>query len=157
MLTSIKRYFQEHLRLDAAPPGPEEREHRLQLATTALLLEMARVDMTDQQVEEEAIIRAVRERFELPDEEIGEVLDLAREEAASSTDYYEFTSLINKAYTVEQRTDLVEHMWQVAAADGRIDMYQEALVRKLADLLYVPHREFIAGKRRVLRGVSGGS
>lgn len=150
MLASIRRYFDAYLRPGHEPVPGEEREHRVQLATTALLLEMARVDRTDQQVEVKAIVRAVRERFDLSPAEIDELLELAREEAWRSTDYFEFTSLINDAYDAAERVALVEHMWQVATADGRIDKYQEALVRKLADLLYVPHRDFIAAKLRVL-------
>lgn len=150
MLASIKHYFQQHLLPGDHDSSGEVREERVRLAATALLLEMARVNEDDDPDEFAAIIQAVRERFGLPGEAVDELLALAREEAYQSTDYYEFTSLINSHYDIAERVSLVEHLWQVAAADGHVDKYQEALIRKLADLLYVPHREFIATKLRVV-------
>jgi len=44
---------------------------------------------------------------------------------------------------------VVEMLWRVAFADGRIDRYEEALVRKIAELIYVPHRDFIRARHRV--------
>ena len=52
-------------------------------------------------------------------------------------------------FTPEQKVSVVEMLWQVAYAEGRLDPYEEALVRKIADLIYVPHREFIQAKHRI--------
>ena len=58
----------------------------------------------------------------------------------------EFTSLINSNYTLEQKVSLVECLWRIAYADETLHKYEEHLVRKIADLLYVPHSAFIAAK-----------
>jgi len=62
---------------------------------------------------------------------------------------YQFTGLINQHFTPEQKVRVVEMLWQVAYADGHLDPYEEALVRKIADLIHVPHRQFIQAKHRV--------
>jgi uncharacterized tellurite resistance protein B-like protein len=73
---------------------------------------------------------------------------MAEEERSESTDYYQFTSLINGNYTLEQKVCLVELLWRIAYANENLHQYEEHLVRKIADLLYVPHSAFIAAKFR---------
>ncbi|MDX1811364.1 MAG: TerB family tellurite resistance protein, partial [Gammaproteobacteria bacterium] len=63
---------------------------------------------------------------------------------------YEFTSLINNGFSPEEKVKIIELMWQVAYSDKELEKYEEALVRKIADLLYVPHTAFIAAKHRVI-------
>jgi len=38
-------------------------------------------------------------------------------------------------------------MWEVAYADGRIDRYEEHLIRKISELLHLSHKDFITGKQ----------
>jgi uncharacterized tellurite resistance protein B-like protein len=103
-------------------------------------------DVTDE--ERETVRRAVQDKFDLGPEETAELLRLAEEEARDATDYYQFTSLINQHFTPEQRVRLIEHLWRVAYADGDLHVYEEHLVRKIADLIHVPHKAFIAAKLR---------
>ena len=150
MLTSIKHFFDQYI----APHGEEREqlsEHSLQLATAALLIEMMRMD--DDVVEEERrMVRGILNSwFSLSEREIEQLLALAEEEAAGLADYYQFTSFINKSFSPEQRAKLVEHLWQVAYADGHLDKHEEHLVRKLADLLHVRHSAFIAAKHRAVK------
>ena len=70
-------------------------------------------------------------------------------ERTESTDYFQFTSLINGVYTPEQKVSVVELLWRIAYANERLHKYEEHLVRKVADLLHVPHSAFIAAKFRV--------
>jgi len=65
------------------------------------------------------------------------------------TDYFQFTSLINKECSLEQKVRLIESLWKIAFIDGALDMNEEYLVRKIADLLHVPHIDFIMAKNRV--------
>lgn len=149
MLKTIKRFFSEHIATPAL--DPKGSEHRLQLATAALLLEVARVDFKEQDEEFEAVRQAIGRAFALPSEETRALVRLAQEEAARSTSYYEFTSLIKDHFNPEQKAQVIELMWRVAYADGHMDMYEEHLIRKIAELLYVPHVDFIAAKHRAQR------
>jgi uncharacterized tellurite resistance protein B-like protein len=145
MLTSIRRFFDEHL---AAGSMARDPEHVLRLAVGALLLEMTHMDGEVRPEQREAAENAVRTSFDLTEDETAELLALAEAERAESTDYFQFTSLINGAYTPEQKRQLVETLWRVAYADNALHAYEEHLVRKVADLLYVPHAAFIAAKHR---------
>jgi len=147
MLARIIEYFERKL-LPVADTG-ETHEHRLRLAVAALLLEMPRMDGVRRPEECAAAEEAIRERFGLTPEEAGDLMDLARAEGREATDYFQFTSLINRHYSPEQRAELVEQLWRIAYADAALHPYEEHLVRKIADLLHVPHRVFIAAKHRV--------
>ena len=70
----------------------------------------------------------------------------ATERVDVSTSLYEFTRVINDHYSAEQKVQLVGAMWSVAYADGDLDKYEEALIRQVAELTYVPHQDYIRCK-----------
>ncbi|MCU0767219.1 MAG: TerB family tellurite resistance protein [Gammaproteobacteria bacterium] len=145
MLKRIRQFFDQHL---AGVASAQDPEHVLRLAVGALLLEMTHMDGEVRPEQRAAVERAVRASFDLTEEEADELLGLAEAERAESTDYFQFTSLINDAYSAEQKQRLVETLWRVAYADNVLHEHEEYLVRKVADLLYVPHGAFIAAKHR---------
>ncbi|MFO7859209.1 MAG: TerB family tellurite resistance protein [Ectothiorhodospiraceae bacterium] len=151
MLDAINRFFSDHL---AAPEGnddSEANEHRLRLATAALLIEVTRVERRDDPDEAAALEAALQRKFQLDAAETQTLLRLAREEIERSVSYYGFTSLIHEHFDVASKARVVELMWRVAAADGVVEKHQEALVRKIAGLLYLPHQEAVEAKIRGLR------
>lgn len=152
MLKPVKDFFSRMIApgLDAAAPHPEQ---ALQIATAALLLEMMRMDQATKGVEAETVVKALHEQFGLDPEQLDAILELAEEEARTATGYHQFTSLINKACSAEQKCRIVEFMWQVAYADGHLDAHEAHLMRKIADLLYVPHADYIAAKQRARQAV----
>lgn len=148
MLDAVKKFFDQ--RFDAAGHGHDEQDvsHALQLATAALLVEMQRAD-TRAEESETAAIRAVLSRhFELDEDETGNLLRLAEDRADTSVSLHEFTRLIHAHFTPAQKVTVVELLWRVAYADGYIDADEEHLVRKVADLLYVPQAAYIRAKER---------
>lgn len=148
MLASIKSFFDSHLQ-NPANQNSDSLEHRLKVATVALLLETARADFNVLDEELADVARHAQQYFSLDESETSELLELAEEEARNVTCYHEFTSLINQSYSPEEKTAIVEMMWRVAYADRELEKYEEALVRKIADLLYVPHGAFISAKLKV--------
>jgi uncharacterized tellurite resistance protein B-like protein len=146
MLRAIQEFFQSRIEPDVQA-GPDE--HGLRLATAALLFEMLRADDNEHPDERAALERVLQEQFELSRDETRALSELADQEAAEAASLYQFTGLINEHFTPEQKISVVEMLWQVAYADGNLDPYEEALVRKITDLIYVPHREFIRAKHRV--------
>ena len=145
MLEQIKRFFDQRLVPDIhADEG--ESEHTLRLAVAALLLEMSHMDGEVWPEQRTAVETAVLEHFGLDRGEAAELLELAEAERAESTDYHQFTSLINGVYTAKQKVSLIELLWQIAYANESLHKYEEYLVRKVADLLHVPHSTFIAAK-----------
>ena len=63
-------------------------------------------------------------------------------------------ALLNKNFSPQRKAQFIEYLWRVAMADGKIDMYEDQLVRKLADLLYVAHNDFILARHRVQNAAS---
>lgn len=147
MLTQIKAFFEQHLMPDRAG-SPEDEDHRLRLAVAALLLEMTRADEEVSAQECAALEAGVRDHFGLSADETRELIALADSERHEATDYHQFTSLINAHYGPGQRVQIVEQLWRIAYADETLHRYEEHLVRKLAQLLHVPHSAFIAAKHR---------
>ena len=120
----------------------------LQIATAALLVEMMRTDNHIAAEESALIEKTLREQFSLEAGELGDLLKLADAEARQAVGYYPFTSLINKQCSLEQKVRIVENMWHVAMSDGHISAHENHLMRKIADLLYVGHADYIAAKQR---------
>lgn len=148
MIEQFKRFFENYLQSDQ-DKDQAGATHRLQLTTAALLLEMTQADGNVNANEQAAVSRALRKTFQLSDAETDALIQLAAQEAHDATCYHAFTRLINEHYTRAQKIQLVELLWEVAYADADMEMYEEHLVRKLADLLYIPHIEFINAKLRV--------
>lgn len=148
MLTKLQQFFNQYLNEDSKDSIPVER--RLQMATAALMVEMLHVDEQVTTEEDEKLQRILKQRFELDAGEIDALITLAHNEKHEATDYYAFTSLINEHYTQQQKIKLVEDLWQLAYADSELDKYEEHLLRRLAELLHVPHQDFIRTKHSVL-------
>lgn len=127
---------------------PESDEHSLPRAAAALMIEMALTDAGGEEAEAEIIHRAMGEAFHLEPEELDELMDQARRLQADTVSMHQFTHQLRTGMQPEERAELVEWMWRVAYADGRLDRHEEHLVRRVADLLGVPHTEFMRRKHR---------
>lgn len=147
MLAGIRNFFTQMIEPGAKEPGAAS-QHALHLATAALLLEMMRMDSAVTAEETATVTKALQTRFGLGADEVETLMVLAADEARQATDYFQFTSLINKSFSAEQRIQLVEYLWQVAFADGHLDAHEQHFMSKIADLLYVPHSAYIAAKQR---------
>jgi len=146
MLDAIISFFNTNIA--GAENQPADSDHRLRIATAVLLVEVMYMDHVVEEAEMQTVQNIIVEAFSLSESEAGELMDLARREIRESTDYYQFTSLINKSLELSDKVQIIESLWKVAFADNQLDRYEEHMIRKVADLLYVPHREFIAAKHR---------
>jgi uncharacterized tellurite resistance protein B-like protein len=147
MIAGIKDFFNQTIAPGAAAPGVAS-QHALHVATAALLLEMMRMDSTVTAAETASVARALQSRFGLDAVQVDTLMALAAEEARLATDYFQFTSLINKNFSAGQKVQVVEYLWQVAYADGQLDAHEQHFMRKIADLLYVSHADYVAAKQR---------
>ncbi len=149
MLTKLQTFFDRYLGEKQQDETPLK--HRLQLAASALMVEMIHVDETITDQENEKIRVLIKQRFELDETEIEDLIDLAHDEKHEATDYYAFTSLLNTHYTQQQKIKLIEDLWHIAYSDEELDKHEEHLLRRLSDLLHVPHQDFIRTKHKVLK------
>ena len=150
MLQTIQQFFEKRIHLGSGEPASTERS--LQLATAALLVEVSRADHEIKDEERRVIHDAVRRTFNLSDHDTDLLVKLAEEEAQTATSTHQFTHLIDKHFPIAQKVRVVELLWRVAFADANKDRHEEHLIRRIADLLHVPHREFIDAKVRARGG-----
>ena len=127
----------------------EDIEHRLKLATAALMIEIMKQDGETKNEEVDSVKKALQTKFELTKTEIDELFTLASEEARQSVDLYQFTSLIREHFSQEKKIKTIEYLWTVAYADNHLDPHEEHLIRRIADLLYVTHQDFMKAKHKV--------
>ena len=122
----------------------------MKLAAAALMVEVMVIDRDLNPVELAEIKRMLTKRFQLASEEIEQIIELARKEVDSATSLFQFTRLINDHFDAHAKIQLIENLWRVAYADQVLDKHEEALIRRIAELLYVSHKDFIQSKQRAL-------
>ncbi len=132
----------------AAVDNSETAAHKRQLAAAALFIEVLKSD--DQQRDEEwaAVELALKDVFGLDDEEIRSITALAEQEVSNAVSLHGFTSCINKSYSAAEKVILVEMLWRIALADGVIDKHENHIMRKIAALLYIPHKDYVRAKQQ---------
>lgn len=145
MLNKVKGFFKQHL---SENDDTLDKEHELRLAAATLCVEVMRADYQVEDAELQSILSSLQRHFELEESEAKELLALAESEADNAASLHPFTSLINAEYSLEEKIDVVEILWRVALADEDKDKYEEHLVRKVSELLYVPHSDFIQARHR---------
>ncbi|WP_235040413.1 TerB family tellurite resistance protein [Vreelandella profundi] len=146
MLNAISDFFQRTL------AQPEQRENHtltLELATAALLCEIVRADYNTTDEELATLRTMLLTRYRLSESAAEELMAMAEAQVEDAVDHYQFVSLIKDHYSYDQRRELVSQMWQLAWADGSVDPLEEHRIRRLADLLYVSHSDFIRTKLQV--------
>jgi len=121
-------------------------EHNLKTAVAALLIEVMRADTQQQDDELKTLTFTLKKYFELSDAEVDELMQSAGKSLDEAIDYFQFSKQINNQCSAQQRIDIVELLWRLAYADGELDPQEEYVIRRVANLLYVTHEDFIAAK-----------
>ncbi len=144
MLKTIQKFFTEALQTPESEPVVN-----IGLAAAALLVELIYTDDKVLKEEKDKLFDILQEEFGVESKDIDELVTLAEQEIKESNDLYQFTRLINDNYTYEQKCTLIKALWQIAYADDELDKYEESTIRKIADLIYVDHSDFIKAKLAV--------
>ena len=147
MIDKIRDFFQEKLDIKDYSTKAKAAD-RIPLATCALLLEMAHADSEFNEIEEQKIISILKTEFNLSENDANELLELSNLERKQSLDLWQFTNLINNSYSKEEKAKVLETLWRVIYADGKVDKYEEYLMRRLSNLLNMDHKDMIAAKFR---------
>ncbi len=141
MITKLKELFASF-----NTATEQTQQHTIELAAASLMVELARADLIIDDQEMQRIIQNMQSLFNLSNTDVTAILDNAHQCADDSTSTYEFTKVISGHFDAEQRIQLIEALWRVAYADGELDKYEEHFIRKVNDLLYVSHSDFIRAK-----------
>lgn len=118
----------------------------LSLAVAVLLVEVLRADYEVDAAERRQVLDSIQGLLGLSRGDCDELLQRAEARTDQSHDLYQFTSEINRSYSAGDKQRLIEQLWRVANADGVVHKYEEHLIRRVADLLHVPHRDYIVAK-----------
>jgi len=141
MLAAIKSFFNNEVQ-----PQNGSSEHQRQLACAALLIEVAVVDENFDNAELMTLYKHLKENFDLSQQECETLTTLAHKESTEATSTYQFTQLVNEQCSAEEKYELIKGMWSIAYADGNLDKYEEYVIRKVSELIYVSHSDFIRAK-----------
>ncbi|MBW2063852.1 MAG: TerB family tellurite resistance protein [Deltaproteobacteria bacterium] len=137
---------------DKAPDKPQQPgrdlpgRRKIQLATCALFLEMARIDGEFTESEREHIINTMKKACQLSAQEVRGLMEAAEQELEDSIDLWQFTNTINQSLSLEEKKDIIEMMWKVVYADEYLEKHEDYLMHKLANLLRLSHKQLIEAK-----------
>ncbi len=113
------------------------RDDLLRLATAVLMIDVARADHVFEDVEFDRVLKLVAKHFNLSAEQAAELVSSADEKAEDLVSLHEFTQLLHENLDAAEKAKIVGLLWQIAYADGRLDKYEDSLVLKISDLLFV--------------------
>ena len=111
------------------------------------MLEVSLADEIMDISEVETLKDVLLKEFDVDQTKIDDLISNAKKNQNSSTSLYEFTRKINDDYKFEDKKNLILSMWKIAFADGNIDKYEEYVIRKVSDLIYISHPDFIESKQ----------
>lgn len=114
-----------------------DREAAVRLATAVLMIDVARADYVFEESEFDHLLKLIETHFGLSPEEAAELVNEAGDKAEDLISVHEFTQLLHKHLSEDEKANIVSLLWQIAYADGRLDKYEDSLVLKISDLLYV--------------------
>lgn len=142
MKALIDRFFKPNFeRLNQNQPAMA-----IELATAVLLVEISRADFDQDQAELDHIRELLLEHLSLSEQEVNELLQQAHQEADRLVSVQHITRLMNEQLDQQGKRRVIEMMWSVVYADGAKHHYEEHLLRKVAELLYVSHEDFIRAR-----------
>lgn len=118
-------------------------------AAAALMIEMCESDMKTEPEELAAVAQSLQQVFELDPDEVQRMIAEARRNNRADISYFPHVETVNRLCGQEEKAQIVRSLWQVAAADGRLDKYEEHYLRRLCELIHVPHRLFIQTRHEV--------
>ncbi len=137
----IKRFFNEVAEAFTSSGVTEmsaaDREAAIRKATAVLMLDVARADYVFDESEFERVLELVERHFGLSAEETLQLVNEAGDEAEDLTSVHQFTDLLHEHLDESEKARIVALLWQIAYADGRLDKYEDSLILKISDLLYV--------------------
>ncbi|MAH73992.1 MAG: hypothetical protein CBC09_07810 [Cellvibrionales bacterium TMED49] len=141
MLSSIKRFFEERI-----VESEDEKLVNEHLAVAALLIEVMIIDGDLADTELKTITKSLKELLDIKTNDLNDLIELSKKEVSAATSLYQFTRQINESYNIDKKIQLMTTLWRVAYADGRLDKYEENIIRRIADLIHIRHSEYIKCK-----------
>jgi uncharacterized tellurite resistance protein B-like protein len=145
MLSSIKSLFDSV----AADTNLESSADLTRKVSIVLMIEVALSDGNFDETERVQLVSTITKQWKLARPVVSDLINLAEQQQDLSVSLFEHTRVINQYFSTEEKVGLIDCLWEIAFADGRADHFEENTIRKIADLVYVEHKDFIKSKIRV--------
>ncbi len=139
MLAQLKQLFTA----TPQPLSPEEQAKQLHLAAVSLLIEVVYADESLDDAEADLLLNLITTELKLDKAQATALIEEAKVAQKDATSLYEFTNQINAQFSIEQKQQLILAMWKLAYADGELCRYEDQIIRRTAELLYLKHSELI--------------
>ncbi|WP_448549003.1 tellurite resistance TerB family protein [Thalassotalea fusca] len=142
MLHKIRQFFDSITQEETSQGAALD----IEVACAVLLFEVINADDELSPEEQEKLSTIIQGHFSLQHDEVSEIIEQAKKLSEDANDFHQFTSQVNRHYSAEEKTKIVALLWQLALADGHVSAIEEHTIRKIADLLYLRHGEYIQAK-----------
>lgn len=142
MLKKISKIFKKKV----TETPDEESLSSISKACSSLLIEVALSDKDFDEEEITSMKEILKTTHGISDETINELVSNAKQTVDESTSLYNYTREVNNNFSYDDKLLLLQSLWDIAYADGNVDKYEEHLIRKISDLIYISHSDFIQVK-----------
>tara|TARA_B100000214_G_scaffold324460_1_gene261455 strand:- start:152 stop:604 length:453 start_codon:yes stop_codon:yes gene_type:complete len=146
IISSLLDRFKSPNKKDDKSMSTETFENKAILAICILMIEVSKSDDKFDDVERDKILKILQSKYNLDENQLETLMIIANQKNEDMISLYEWTSIINSTYQYDERVKILQSLWQVAHADNIIDKYEDYTIRKIADLIYVKHADFIKAK-----------
>ena len=109
----------------------------IELTAAVLAYEIARIDGNISSDELNVLMEEIKIISKKVGKQESEVLKIIETYSNNSVSFYEFVEDINKSYSKKEKLSLLRFMWKIAYADGSLDVNEERLIRRLADMIKI--------------------
>ena len=150
-MKSISDFFKDitsNKKTNIEPNSLESFKDEMVLCICVLLIEVSKSDDDYDDSEKEKIVDLLEKQFSLNHDQIDMLMQMADKKNNEIVSLHEFTATLNKEYTYSEKKNVIKMLWDIAYSDGRIDKYEDYTIRKISDLLYIKHSDFIKAKLR---------
>ena len=150
-MKSISDFFKDitsNKKTNIKPNSLESFKDEMVLCICVLLIEVSKSDDDYDDSEKEKIVDLLEKQFSLNHDQIDMLMQMADKKNNEIISLHELTASINKEYTYSEKKNVIKMLWDIAYSDGRIDKYEDYTIRKISDLLYIKHSDFIKAKLR---------
>ena len=144
MLKTFKQFVKVHFADNNALAKPNS--HDIALAAATLMFEVIKSDSDIHLFEHQQMAEQLRKQFDLSHEEVTELVTLAEDASDEAVSLHSFTRQICDSWDNSQRCELIEDLWLIALADGKIDAHERHVIRKIAALLYLTDKQIALAK-----------
>lgn len=124
-------------------------QKRLQAATYAMFIELANSDDEFSEEERELIYSLIKNQFGLDNSEMSELHELAKQSIDRSVSLYEYTDIINKYFSSDEKYEILKNLWRLILVDGKLDAHEEYFIRTISNNLHMEHKDLIGSKMEV--------